>query len=277
MDSRSKKGFTLAELLVVVAIIAVLVGVAVPVFKNSTSKAKEAACSANKRNLYAKVMVEYITGDRAEGNCDIAAEDVAAYTCPAGGAFSLHFDSGTHQYSVACSVHDGGGSGGSGGGSGSTPGGGALSSDGKLTLSSGGKSVTIQGVNFSGFGGNNEFDPASGNILLYDDSGAFILAARDDQWKKPNVPAPDGTESLSTYVDRARQQIGEPTDFAFYSVSNDSTVYTSETITSYPDNTLPGGTIYFNGTNFYIAYPGGVSRYNLPDAAGGNSQYWHKL
>ncbi len=38
----NKKGFTLAELLIVVGIIAVLVGIAIPVFRNKAEKAKEA-------------------------------------------------------------------------------------------------------------------------------------------------------------------------------------------------------------------------------------------
>ena len=45
---KSKKGFTLAELLIVVAIIAVLTAIAVPLFVTSLQKAKEAAFEANK-------------------------------------------------------------------------------------------------------------------------------------------------------------------------------------------------------------------------------------
>ena len=45
----NKKGFTLAELLIVVAIIAVLVAVAVPVFSANLVKAKQATDDANIR------------------------------------------------------------------------------------------------------------------------------------------------------------------------------------------------------------------------------------
>ena len=40
---QSKKGFTLMEMLIVVAIIAVLVAIAIPVFNGALTKSKEAA------------------------------------------------------------------------------------------------------------------------------------------------------------------------------------------------------------------------------------------
>ncbi len=42
MKKANRKGFTVAELLIVVAIIAVLVGIAIPVFRHKAEKAKEA-------------------------------------------------------------------------------------------------------------------------------------------------------------------------------------------------------------------------------------------
>lgn len=53
----SRKGFTLAELLIVVAIIAVLVAVAIPVFGSQLEKSREADL-ANVRAAYAKVLTE---------------------------------------------------------------------------------------------------------------------------------------------------------------------------------------------------------------------------
>ena len=52
----TKKGFTLAELLVVVAILAVLVAVAIPVFTSQLERAREATDLANMRVAYAEVM-----------------------------------------------------------------------------------------------------------------------------------------------------------------------------------------------------------------------------
>ena len=54
----NKKGFTLAELLIVVAIIAVLVAISIPIFSAQLEKAREATDLANVRAAYAQVMVD---------------------------------------------------------------------------------------------------------------------------------------------------------------------------------------------------------------------------
>ena len=59
-------GFTLAELLITVAIIGVLVAIGIPVLSNQLEKSREAADLANVRAAYAEVMTAQITGD--EGN-----------------------------------------------------------------------------------------------------------------------------------------------------------------------------------------------------------------
>lgn len=60
---RNKKGFTLAELMVVVAIIGVLVAVSVPIFNSQLEKSREATDLANVRVAYAQVMTEAIGKD----------------------------------------------------------------------------------------------------------------------------------------------------------------------------------------------------------------------
>ena len=54
----NKKGFTLAELLIVVAIIAVLVAIAIPIFTSQLEKSRQAADAANIRSAYAEAMVD---------------------------------------------------------------------------------------------------------------------------------------------------------------------------------------------------------------------------
>lgn len=63
MKKTNKKGFTLAELLVVVAIIAVLVAIAIPIFTSQLEKSREAVDAANIRAAYAEVMTEAVTND----------------------------------------------------------------------------------------------------------------------------------------------------------------------------------------------------------------------
>lgn len=57
------KGFTLAELMVVVTIIGVLVAVSVPIFNSQLEKSREATDLANVRSAYAQVMTEAISKD----------------------------------------------------------------------------------------------------------------------------------------------------------------------------------------------------------------------
>lgn len=61
---RSKKGFTLIEMLVVIAIIAVLVSIIIPVVGNTTIQAKAATDVANLRNVYAELNIHVINGDK---------------------------------------------------------------------------------------------------------------------------------------------------------------------------------------------------------------------
>lgn len=61
-EKNNRKGFTLAEMLIVVAIIAVLVSISVPVFTNKLEKAREAADVANMRSAKSAVLIEYVDG-----------------------------------------------------------------------------------------------------------------------------------------------------------------------------------------------------------------------
>ena len=56
----NKKGFTLAELLIVVAIIAVLVAIAIPIFTTQLEKSRQATDLANIRSSYAEAMAAAI-------------------------------------------------------------------------------------------------------------------------------------------------------------------------------------------------------------------------
>lgn len=62
----NKKGFTLAELLIVVAIIAVLVAISIPIFTAQLEKSREAVDMANIRSAYAEVSADVLT-DPKEG------------------------------------------------------------------------------------------------------------------------------------------------------------------------------------------------------------------
>lgn len=67
----NKKGFTLAELLIVVAIIAVLVAIAIPIFTSQLEKSRESTDAANVRDMYAEIAVGLLDGGLEYANDQI--------------------------------------------------------------------------------------------------------------------------------------------------------------------------------------------------------------
>ena len=65
MKKNNRKGFTLAELLIVVAIIGVLVAISIPIFTAQLEKAREATDLANVRSAYAEAVANYLTDSQA--------------------------------------------------------------------------------------------------------------------------------------------------------------------------------------------------------------------
>ena len=66
-----KKGFTLMEMLIVVAIIAILVAIAIPTYTNALTKAKEATDLANVRAYYAETVMKHMLDDEVYPTTDI--------------------------------------------------------------------------------------------------------------------------------------------------------------------------------------------------------------
>ena len=63
------KGFTLAELLIVVAIIAVLVSISIPIFTSQLHKARVATDWANLRAYYAEIQADFISTGKYNKRC----------------------------------------------------------------------------------------------------------------------------------------------------------------------------------------------------------------
>ena len=75
----NKKGFTLAELLIVVAIIAVLVAISIPIFTSQLEKSRESTDAANLRAAYATAAAKVLDSEKG-----VAAGPVAMTQTDAG-------------------------------------------------------------------------------------------------------------------------------------------------------------------------------------------------
>lgn len=97
------------EMLVVMAIIAVLTAVAFPVFSVYVEKARASVCSSNRRDLRNVLTAAGLTGgaDAVKTTWDEhkSGEKSAKDSCPDGGVISYAYDSDTHTVHVYCSRH----------------------------------------------------------------------------------------------------------------------------------------------------------------------------
>ncbi len=65
---KSKKGFTLVELMIVVVIMAILVAVAVPIYSAVTKNSKKKTCVANQRQVVSQFTNRFMSGDITFGS-----------------------------------------------------------------------------------------------------------------------------------------------------------------------------------------------------------------
>lgn len=78
MRENGKKGFTLAELLIVVAIIAILVAISIPIFSAQLEKSREATDAANIRSAYAEVSADMLTNESSDKKVEVTAKQKKA-------------------------------------------------------------------------------------------------------------------------------------------------------------------------------------------------------
>ena len=67
---KKRGGFTLIEMLIVVAIVAILVVISIPMVNSSLDKARQAADDANERAAKAVAAIEYLTAETAPADTE---------------------------------------------------------------------------------------------------------------------------------------------------------------------------------------------------------------
>ena len=111
MRNNHKRGFTLSELLIVVAIIGVLVAISIPIFTSQLHKAEVATDWANLRGFYAELQADYMETGKERTDItekyDVSMGTFTSFTDLQGntiklkaGIFAVRFDE-KNGYSIA--------------------------------------------------------------------------------------------------------------------------------------------------------------------------------
>lgn len=116
-NKKNNKGFSLIELIVVVAIMAVLVGVLAPAYLRYVEKARRQTCYWNMDNVVREVQLRAFSDpefmkdlldNRVGANGDVTAfvrtTDIEVPTCPSRGSYSIKYNEATGELVMECTM-----------------------------------------------------------------------------------------------------------------------------------------------------------------------------
>lgn len=105
MKRRRRAGFTLVELLVVVLVLGILVGVALPMYLSAVADSKEKTCQANMHSIKSAAQAYYVkNGSFTADMADLLGDLQTAPVCPSAGTYTVGGAADTGP-TVSCSEH----------------------------------------------------------------------------------------------------------------------------------------------------------------------------
>ena len=293
---RKDKGFTLAELLIVVAIIGVLVAIAIPIFNGQLEKSREAVDAANIRSQYAEVISDAlldgtsVNGSEKYGavqlkqkkdnwqNTELATNLHSVYAQVIGtpvangtawveyndstGQAILHYEGGTGNTTGGSTGEGSGTTGGSDSTGGNTSGSGTGSTGTNADPNKAYENLGSQANDWPEKGTDCVVDVYTGQIIRY--NGQLYVSAATDKWKLNGyyytTPAEMNNNFLAINNKPAQtiKDLQKP-----WAGSNQETLLN-----------LSVGDLYLDSDNNYYIYHGGSSN-NVPPSE--NMQDWIKL
>ena len=293
---RKDKGFTLAELLIVVAIIGVLVAIAIPIFNGQLEKSREAVDAANIRSQYAEVISDAlldgtsVNGSEKYGavqlkqkkdnwqNTELATNLHSVYAQVIGtpvangtawveyndstGQAILHYEGGTGNTTGGSTGEGSGTTGGSDSTGGNTSGSGTGSTGTNADPNKAYENLGSQANDWPEKGTDCVVDVSTGQIIRY--NGQLYVSAATDKWKLNGYYYTTPAEMNNNFLAINNKPAQTIMDLKNLWDGSDKKALSN----------LSVGDLYLDSDNNYYIYHGGSSN-NVPPSE--NMQDWIKL